>query len=86
MQAGSVDQADLVQLVERLVDLADQAAAGHRADDVLRRPPAQLLGDLEADRLRALGVERPQVDVDEAPAVLEGDLRAEAIDLVVGAA
>src|SRR5205807_3494357 len=31
------------------------------------------------------GVERPQVDVDEAPAVLERDLRAQAIDLVVGA-
>ena len=71
--------------LERLVDLADQAAAGHRADDVLRHPPAELLGDLEADRLRALGVERPQVDVHEAPAVLERDLRAEAVDLVVGA-
>ena len=74
-----------MQFVERLVDLADQAAAGHRADDVLRRPPAELLGDLEAERLRPLGVERPQVDVDEAPAVLERHLGAETIDLVIGA-
>ncbi len=47
--------------------------------------PAELLGDLEAERLRSFGVEGPQVDVDEAPAVLERHLRAEAVDLVVGA-
>ena len=77
------DQAERDELLERLVDLADQAAAGHRADDVVGQTPAELLGDLVADRLRALGVVRPQIDVDEAPAVLEGDLRAEAIDVVV---
>src|SRR5262249_23141538 len=43
-------------------------------------------GDLEADRLGALGVERPQVHVDQAPAVLERHLRAEAVYLLVGAA
>ena len=78
-----VDQAEQLELLERLVDLADQAAAGHRRDDVVGRPPAQVLGDLEADRLGSLGVERPEVDVDEPPAEPEGDLRAEAVDLVV---
>ena len=78
-----LEQAEELELLERLVDLADQAAAGHRRDDVVGRPPAQVLGDLEAHRLGALGVERPQVDVDESPAEPEGDLRAEPVDLVV---
>src|SRR5439155_26246980 len=60
--------------------------AGHRHDDVLGRAPAELLGDLEAHRLGALGVVGPQVDVHEAPAILEGDLRTQAVHLVVGAA
>ena len=45
-----VDQAEPLEFLERLVDLADQAAAGHRRDDVVGRPPAQVFGDLEADR------------------------------------
>ncbi len=80
---GTVDQAEPLEFLERLVDLADQAAAGHRGDDMVGHPPAQVLGDLEADGLGALGVERPEVDVDESPAEAEGDLRAEAVDLVV---
>ena len=40
--------------------------------------------DLERDRLAALGVERAEVDVDEGPALVVGDLEAEAIDVVVG--
>ena len=38
-----------------------------------------------AERLRALRVERPQIDVHEAPAGLVGDLQAETVDVVVGA-
>ena len=79
----AVDQAERLELLERLVDLADQAAAGHRRDDVVGEPPAEVLGDLEAHRLRPLGVERPEVDVDEPPAEPEGDLRAEPVDVVV---
>ena len=40
------DQAELDEFVERFVDLADQRAAGHRDDDVVGQPPAELLGDL----------------------------------------
>ena len=79
-----VEQADLVEFVEGLVDLADQAAAGHRRDDVLRRAPAELLGDFVAERLGAFRVEGPQVDVDEAPVVAVGDLAAQAVDVVIG--
>src|SRR3546814_5349120 len=56
-----------------------------RGDDHVGRAPAERLGDLEGERLGALGVERAQVDVDEAPAGLVGDLEAEAVDVVVGA-
>ena len=49
-----------------------------------RQPPAELLGDLVADGLGALGVEGPEGDVDEAPVlVLERDLAAEPVDVVV---
>src|SRR5205823_1671876 len=78
------DQADLVELAEGLVNLADQAAAGHWRDNVLRRSPAELLGDFKTQRLGTLGVEGAQVDVDEAPAVLKSDLGTQPIDLVVG--
>ncbi len=62
-----------------------ERAAGDRRHDVLRVAPAELLDDLEPHRLRALGVVRPQVDVDEAPAVAIGHLRAQAVHIVVGA-
>ena len=49
-----------------------------------RQPPAELLGDLVAQRLGALGVVGPDVDVDERPALLlAGDLRREPVDVVV---
>ena len=55
------------------------------ADDHVGRPPAERLGDLVGERLGALGVERAEVDVDEAPAGLVGDLEAQPVDVVVGA-
>jgi hypothetical protein len=45
-----------------------------------------LLGDFEAVGLGAFGVIRPQVHVDDRPAVFVGDLGAEAVDIVVVAA
>ena len=81
---GRVHDSRRVEFVERLVDLADERAARHRHDDVLREPPAEILGDLIAHRFGSLGIEGPQIDVHEAPAVLHGDLRTEAIDFVVG--
>ena len=77
------DQAKLHQLVECLLDLDDQRTAGHRADDVVGQAPSELLGDFEADGLRSFSIVRTQVDVDEAPAMLVGDLRAETVDLIV---
>ena len=77
------DQAEVDELVEGLADLADERAAGHGDDDVVGQTPAELLGDLVADGLRAFGVVGAQVHVDEAPVVLVGDQRAEAVDVVV---
>ena len=65
----AVDQADLAQLAQSADDARQQRAAGDRRDEVLRIAPAELLDDFEAHRLRAFGVVRAQVDVDEAPAV-----------------
>ena len=79
----SSDQAEEDELVEGLADFADQRAAGHGDDDVVGQAPAELLGDLVAYGLRAFGVVGAQVDVDEAPVVLVGDERAEAVDVVV---
>ena len=83
-----LDQPDLDQLAERLVHLGQQLAAGHRDHHLRRDPPAELLGDLVPEGLGALGVERPDVDVDER-GVLElvglGQLRAQPVDVVVGA-
>ena len=62
---GASHQPDLDQLGEGLVHLGQQRAAGDRDDDLGRQPPAQLLGDLVAEGLGALRVERPDVDVDE---------------------
>ena len=84
LRAGACDQAQLLELAEGLADLGDQRAARHGDDDVRRQPPAELLGDLVGVALGALGVERAEVDVDEPPAVLAGDLRAQPIDVVVG--
>ena len=49
----------------------------------VRRFPSELFGDLESHRLGTFGIERPQIDVDEAPGMPFGDLGAEAIDVVV---
>jgi hypothetical protein len=45
--------------------------------------PAELLGDLEGQRLGALGVVRAHVDVDERPVALARQLGAQAVDVVV---
>ena len=79
----SFDQAEGDEFGEGLFDLADERAAGHGADDVIGQAPAELFGDLVALGLRALCVVGTQVDVDEAPAVLIGDLGAEPVDVVV---
>src|SRR5262249_58275916 len=82
----AVDEPEVAELAERLRHLGQDRPAGDRHDDVLRQPPAELLGDLEAVGFRALGVVRPYVDVDERPAVLVGDLAAQAVDVLLVAA
>ncbi len=81
-----LDEAELDQLLEPLVDLRELRAGGDRDDDLVRQPPAELLADLVRQRLGALAVVRPEVDVDEAPALAErvaDELGAEAVDVVV---
>ena len=86
LAAGVFDEAELDQLLVGLGDLRQDRAAGGGDDGVLRQPPAELLGDLEAVGLGAFGVVRTQVDVDDRPAVLVGDLGAQPVDVVVVAA
>ncbi|OLL73183.1 ComEC/Rec2-related protein [Pseudonocardia sp. Ae168_Ps1] len=79
-----LDQAQLAQLGEALVDLRELRAGRDRDDDLLRQPPAELLGDLEAQGLGALGVVGADVDVHERPVlVLGGQLGGEPVDVVV---
>ena len=77
------DQAEFDQLVECLADLGDQRAASHGDDHVVGQPPAELLGDLKADGLRALGVIGTKIDVHESPVVALGNLRAQPVHVVV---
>ena len=63
--------------------ISDPPAMG--THDVVGQSPAQLLGDLVANGLRAFGVIRTQVHIHESPVVLVGDLRAQAVHLVVAA-
>ena len=79
------DQAQVGQLLEAAGDPGEHRPGGDRRDDDVGRPPAERLGDLVGEGLGALGVERPEVDVDEAPAGLVGDLEAQPVDVVVGA-
>src|SRR5687767_594523 len=78
-----IDQPELGEFGVRLVDLREQRAGGHRNYGVPGNTPAELFANLEAHRLRPLGVIRPQIHVHEAPAVLARDLGAESIHLVV---
>ncbi len=77
------DEAEVDELVEGLANFADERAASHGDDDVVGETPAELLGDLVAYGLGAFGVVGAEVDVDEAPGVLVGDLGAETVDVVV---
>src|SRR5271156_116526 len=72
------DQAERNQLLEGLADFRDERAAGHRHDNIVGQPPAELLGDLKAHGLRAFRVVGTQIHIDEAPVVAVGDLGAEA--------
>src|SRR6185312_12361404 len=79
-----LDEADQAQLVEALRDLRVERARGDGRHDRVGRVPAELLGDLEGDGLRAFGVVRAQAHVDEAPGQLEGELDGEPAAVVVG--
>ncbi len=63
--------------------LREHRARGDRTDDRGRQLPAELLGDLEGERLRALGVVGAEADVDERPVELEGELDREPAAVVV---
>ena len=79
-----LDEADGRELVEPATKLRVERPRRDRRDDGIRRPPPELLGDLERHALRALGVVRAQVHVDDGPALeLIGQLEAEPVDDVV---
>ncbi len=78
-----VQEAEDLELLERLVNLADQAAARHGTHHMIGNAPAEVLGDLEPDRLRSFGVKKAQVHVDKAPAEAKRNLGTKAIDLIV---
>ncbi len=66
-------------------ELREERAGRDRRDDDVWRPPAELLGDLVGDRLRALGVVAAQADVDERPRHLPRELDRHPVAVVVGA-
>ena len=81
-----VDQPESDQLTKCLVDLNELRTGRYGDDDLGRQPPAQLLGDLVADGLGALGVVGPHVDVDEGPVLaLVGQFGREPVHVVVAA-
>src|SRR3990172_6885345 len=63
-------------LLHPFVYLCVERAAGQRNDAVIRGLPAELLAHLEGQRLAALRVVGPHIDVDERPRVLVGQLAA----------
>ena len=73
----------VANLAERLVQLREQRAASHRHDHRARESPSQLLGDLEAHRLRALAIVAAQIHVDDSPSESVGELRAQTIHIIV---
>ena len=82
----AVDQAELASSRKALSTLVSCEPDAIGMTTCVGQPPAELLGDLVAQRLGALGVERPDVDVDERPALLlAGDLGAQPVDVVVDA-
>src|SRR5204863_529663 len=83
--AAFADDGELRELTVSFVNLREQRTGRHRDDRVPWDVPAELLANLEAHRLAALGVIRAQVHVHETPAVFAGDLGAEAIHLIVSA-
>ena len=74
----AVDEAERLQLTETLADLVEQRPGSDGDRDRVGQAPAELLGHFVGERLRALGVVRAQVDVDEAPVELERELDREA--------
>ena len=68
---------------QTFVNIAPEAIG---SDDRVGRLPAELLDDLERERLRALGVVGAQVDVDDPPLDLARELADEARAVVVAAA
>ena len=82
-----VHETELDELAEAPAELREERSRRDRADDGVRQPPAQLLGDLEGERLRTFRVVRAQADVDEGPrGQLERELDREPAAVVVASA
>src|SRR3990170_2265247 len=62
-----VQLADRLELADRLVDGREEEPGSERRHDDVGQLEAELLPRLEKERLRALRVVRPEVDVHEAP-------------------
>jgi len=79
-----LDKAEVDEFLVGLVDLGQQGTGGHAGDRVAWKLPSKLLRDLEAHRLRALRIVGTEIHIHESPAILPGDLRAEAVHLIIG--
>ena len=62
-----VEDPDLPELLESLGHLGQLAPRTDGHDDMVRGLPSQLLGHLEGQGLRALGVVGADIDIDERP-------------------
>src|SRR5208282_3670136 len=82
--AGLPMASDLAMVAGRTGRTTSYPAAN--AAETGAQPPAELLGDLEAEGLGAFGVVGPDVHVDERPVlVLAGKFGREPVHVVVGA-
>src|SRR6202035_2290885 len=71
------------QLPRGLAVAYELAAAADRDDDLVGQLPPELLSGLERQRLGALRVEGPDIDVAESPGRRLDELAAEPVDLVI---
>ena len=65
--------AQLQQIVKAFVDPADDAAIAHRYENLVRRLPLQLLGNLQRHGLLALGQHRIAAGIAAVPSQLPGN-------------
>src|SRR5439155_23891416 len=77
------DEAGTAELRGRGRGTREERAGPDRYDDVVRKPPPELLCALEEERLRPFGVVRAEREVHESPPLLVREPGTQPVELVV---